>query len=92
MRRKSVADAIERAARFLGIGIANVVTTLHPDMVVLGGGLAQMRAPLLDPVRAEVLRRVRMFPVDQLKIEVSLAGPRAGTLGGLALAHRRGVI
>ena len=51
-----------------------------------------MGAPLFDPVRDEVSRRVRMFPVDKLRIEPSLTGPRAGTLGGLALAHRRGVI
>ena len=88
----AIAEAIDRAARYLGIGIANVVTAFHPDLIVLGGGLAQMGAPLFDPVRDEVSRRVRMFPVDKLRIEPSLAGPQAGTLGGLALAHRRGVI
>jgi len=88
----SISAAIDRAARYLGIGIANVVTAFHPDLIVLGGGLAQMGAPLFDPVRDEVSRRVRMFPVDKLRIEPSLTGPRAGTLGGLALAHRRGVI
>ncbi len=88
----AIAAAIDRAARYLGIGIANVVTTFHPDLVVLGGGLAQMGAPLFAPVRDEVSRRVRMFPVDKLRIEPSLAGQQAGILGGLALAHRRGVI
>ncbi len=88
----SIAAAIDRAARYLGIGIANIVNAIHPDLIVLGGGLAQMGAPLFDPVRDEVSRRVRMFPVDKLLIEPSLIGPRAGTLGGLALAHRRGVI
>lgn len=88
----SVAAAIERAAHYLGIGVANVVTTLHPEMVVIGGGLAQMGEPLFAPLREEVMRRVKMFPIDNLKIEASLTGPRAGTLGGLALARRRGMI
>ncbi len=91
-RDAAIAAAIDRAARYLGIGIANVVTTFHPDLVVLAGGLAQMGAPLFAPVRDEVSRRVRMFPVDKLRIEPSLAGPQAGILGGLALAYRRGVI
>lgn len=88
----SIAAAIDRAARYLGIGIASVVTAFHPDLIVLGGGLAEMGPRLFDPVRDEVSRRVRMFPIGQLRIEPSLAGLRAGILGGLALARRRGVI
>jgi glucokinase len=88
----SVAAVIERAARYLGIGVANVVTALRPEMVVLGGGLAQMGEPLFRTVREEVMQRVKMFPVDGLPIEASRVGARAGTMGGLALAQRRGVI
>ncbi len=88
----AIALVIDRAARYLGIGIANLVTMLHPSLIVLGGGLAEMGAKLFAPVRAEVQSRVRMFPIEDLRIEASLAGPRAGILGGLALAHRKGVL
>lgn len=88
----AVAVAIDRAAVCLGIGVANVVTSLRPQMVVLGGGLAQMGERLLVPVREELRRRVRMFPVEDVRVEVSLTGARAGMLGGLALARRGGVI
>jgi len=83
---------IERAARYLGIGVANLVTTLHPSLIVLGGGLSEMGDKLFAPVRAEVQRRVRMFTIQDLRIEASLVGPRAGILGGLALARRKGVL
>ncbi|MCX7818885.1 MAG: ROK family protein [Kiritimatiellae bacterium] len=85
-----VARAIERAARWLGIGVANIVTALHPDLVVLGGGVAGMGAQLLEPLRDEVRRRVRMFPVDTVQIELSRLGGRAGMLGGVALAMAGG--
>ena len=88
----AVAVAIDRAAAYLGIGVANVVTSLRPQMVVLGGGMAQMGERLLAPVREELRRRVRMFPVEDVRVEVSLTGARAGMLGGLALARRGGVI
>jgi glucokinase len=84
----AVLDAIRRAAEFLAIGVANVVVTLHPDLIVLGGGVAQMGEILLEPLRSAVRRRVRMIPTDDLRIEQSTLGNRAGVLGGVALAVR----
>jgi glucokinase len=89
---EDVRDAIERAARYLGIGIANVVVTLHPDLVVLGGSVAQIGPLLFDTVRATVVQRVRMFPVDDVRILPSRLGNRAGVLGGISLAMRGGVL
>lgn len=83
---EAVADAVRRAAEYLGIGVANVVTILHPELIVFGGGVAQMGEVLLEPVRDAVRRRVRMIPTDDLRIERTLLGDRAGVLGGIALA------
>ncbi|MBN1250451.1 MAG: ROK family protein [Anaerolineae bacterium] len=88
----AVRDALVRAADYLGISIANLVVALHPDLVVLGGGVAQIGDLLFDTVRATVKRRVRMFPVDGVAIVPSQLGTRAGMLGGLALAAMGGVV
>jgi glucokinase len=88
----AIGDAIRRAAGYLGIGVANVVTTLHPDLVVLGGGVAEMGAILLDRVREVMLSRVRMFPADGVRIERSRLGSRAGVVGAATLAIRGGVV
>jgi glucokinase len=82
----AVRDAIIRAADYLGIGVANVVTILHPDLVVLGGGVAEMGEILLERVRAVVRERVGMFPTDGIRIERSQLGGKAGLLGAVALA------
>ena len=87
---ESVRDAIIRAADYLGITIANLIVALHPDMVVLVGGVAQIGDLLFDTVRATVKRRVRMFPPDDVAIVPSQLGTRAGMLGGLALAAKGG--
>jgi glucokinase len=89
---QAVAAAIERVAGYLGIAIANLVNVLHPELVVLGGGVAALGDLLLAPVRAEVLRRVGMFPADNVRIENSALGDRAGALGGIALAKRAGQV
>ena len=82
----AVREAIARTATWLGIGIANMVTALHPEIVVLGGSVAALDDLLLEPVRATVAERVHMFPIHDLRIERSLLGDNAGLLGGIALA------
>ena len=88
----NVRAVIVRAAQYLGIGISCVVTTLHPDLIVLGGGVAGIGALLFDTVRQTLRERVRMFPTDGVRIMPSQLGDRAGALGGIALAMKHGLI
>jgi glucokinase len=88
----SVRSAIERAAEYLGIGVANVVTMLHPELVIIGGGVAALGDLLLETVRATVCRRVRMFPPESVSIEISTLGDQAGLYGAIALAMRQGKV
>ncbi len=88
----AIRGAIVRAAQYLGIGVANVITALHPDLIVLGGGVAQIGDLLFDTVRETVRERVRMFPTDDIRIVPSLLGPQAGPLGGIALAMKGGLL
>ena len=85
---QAVAEAIRRVGEYLGIGAANVVVTLHPEMIVFGGGVAQMGEILLEHVRESLRRRVRMIPVDTVQVVLSQLGDQAGILGGIALAWR----
>lgn len=81
-----VRAAIERAADFLGLAVANVITVLHPELVVIGGGVAGMGDLLFDRVREVVRQDVRMFPVDDIAIRDSQLEDKAGVMGALAMA------
>ena len=83
----AVKDAILEAASDIAIGVANVVTTVHPELVVIGGGVANLGPLLLDRIREDVEERVgRLFPIDDINIEPSQLGSKAGVLGAVALA------
>lgn len=88
---EAVREAILRAAGYLGIGVANVVTVLHPELVVIGGGVAEMGLLLIDTIRDTLTRRVGMFPTDGVRVERSALGAKAGVLGAVALAAQGGV-
>lgn len=89
---ESVHEALVRSAEYIGIAAANVVTIIHPDLIVLGGGVADIGPLLLDTVRQVVRARVGMFPPDDVRVKRSDLGDRAGLLGGLALAARGGAL
>lgn len=67
--------------RWLGIAVANVVVTLTPERVVIGGGVAGAGDLLLDPVRAEVRRRVHVTDLDEVAIVPAELGAWAGAIG-----------
>ncbi len=77
---------IERTAEYLAVAAANVVTALHPEMIVVAGGVAEMGELLLAPVRRGIRERVRMFPADDVRVEKSQLGDDAGVRGAVALA------
>jgi predicted NBD/HSP70 family sugar kinase len=58
----AAADIVAGLTERLGRGVANVATVLDPDLVVLGGGVANAGQALLDPVAAAVLRAVPSPP------------------------------
>ena len=64
------------------------MTCIHPQLIVLGGGVAEMGDLLLVPLRKSLPQRVGMFPPSDVRIEQSALGVRAGALGAIALAIR----
>lgn len=74
----------------LAIGLGNVVTTLAPDRLVLGGGVTRAGEQLLKPLRAGLARHVRMVPVGELDIRLATLGADAGLVGAAALVASPG--
>ena len=78
---------VERAGFYVGVGVVNLVHTLNPRLVVIGGGVVLGAGDLLlDPVRATVAARVMPPFRRDLRILPASLGDDAGLLGALALA------
>lgn len=72
---------IGETVTYLGMGIANIVSILNPEIVVLGGGLFQASDLLLEPVRREFCRWAQPLAARAVRIEVSTLGEDAGLVG-----------
>jgi glucokinase len=78
--------AIEETVRFLAMGIANLVSLLNPEMVVVGGGLMQAGDLFLEPVRRQFPLWAQPYAARQARIELTALGESAGLLGAARLA------
>jgi len=78
--------AVEESALYLGMGVANIVSILNPEMVVLGGGLMQAADLFLDPICHTVAEWAQPVAAKQVQITVTQLGEDAGLLGAARLA------
>jgi glucokinase len=72
---------LTRVGTYLGVGIANVIAIVSPDRVVIGGGVAAADSLLLDPMRAEIARRVTTTALTEVEIVPAELGTWAGAIG-----------
>jgi glucokinase len=80
---------IERAGRYLGIGLASMINAFNPQAIVLGGGMMNMGDAILQP--AIDVARLRSFEQSftDVKIVEGELGDRAAALGAIAVARTR---
>lgn len=74
-------EGLLQVARYLGIGIANMIAVISPDRVVIGGGVAAAADLLLEPIRGELRRRVHTTSLDEVGIVTAELGTWAGAIG-----------
>jgi len=76
---------LEDAGRVTGRSIANLCNLLNPELVVVGGRLAQAGDLLLEPLRESVRRYAIPAAADALSVVPGVLGERAEVLGALSL-------
>jgi len=82
-------EIYEMAGFYIGIGVANLITILSPQMVVIGGGVAQAGELLLAPIRETARQRVHVTPFDKVQIVQAELGTDAGMMGAAAWARQQ---
>lgn len=79
-------DILNELLSYLGLVVSNVMNTLDPDMVVLGGGVINGGDIVIEKVREVVNSRCLDIIAENCKIEKSNLEGKSGVLGAAALA------
>jgi len=82
-------EQLAELGRWLGEGIASLTAVLDPAVVVVGGGVSEADALLLDPTRAAFRAQLTgRGHRPELEIRKARLGNRAGLIGAADLARR----
>lgn len=86
---KFVAKVIEEAAEFAGIGVANLINILNPEVVVVGGGVIEALQDEMMPTLVKTAKdHVMPGTMSGIEIKASKLGDNAGITGAAVLARR----
>ncbi len=79
-------EVFRRMGVYLGIGIANLINLLNPEIIVVGGGVANGWSLFEQHMRQQVIERSFSLPASSVKILRAECGDDAGLLGVARLA------
>ncbi len=92
-------EVIHEVARAMGVGVANLMHTIDPDGVLLGGAMTfggnqtELGRQFLAWIKEEVARRVFGLLLDRVVIDFATLGGDAGYIGAAGIArveHQKG--
>jgi len=77
-------DVLSRAAHYLGVGMVNIVNAFNPEMIILGGGMAELGSLYIEPAKRLVVERAFSISTQKLSIVTATLGNEAGVYGAAA--------
>jgi len=81
-------EVFRRVGVYLGIGMANLINILNPEMIVVGGGVSGAWELFAQHARAEVMKRAFPVPGQRCRIVQAEGGDDAGLIGAAWLAFQ----
>lgn len=87
---EAAVETLRLLGEALGVGIANAINLLDPDVVAIGGGVSAAGDLLLQPARRAALGYVLPGVGTRTEIRLARRGPEAGVLGAALLAATEG--
>lgn len=86
-----VVEAVMRAARALGVGIGSLINLLHPDQIILGGGVMEALGDAMLP-EIRISAKINTMPglLETVRIDQSVLKDEAGTYGAFQLGRKYG--
>lgn len=77
---------ITEAGRLIGVALANLISILNPELIVLGGPLTLAGSALIDSAQEQVRKCCNAYELAPTRIVISELGDKASSLGAADLA------
>ena len=70
---------------WIGIALSSIVNLLNPEIIIIGGGVAQAGDLLFDPIRETINKRSLKIAANAVKIVPAELGESSGVIGASLL-------
>lgn len=81
-------ELIAQSGYYLGVGLANLINIFNPELIIVGGGLANIGDRLLQPAFRVAGERAFPEAYQRVRLARSELGQDSGVLGAAAFALR----
>jgi glucokinase len=81
--------AVERESRYLGLGLANLVTMFVPEVIVLGGSVMKSAVLFLGGIRKVITASCRYVPYEKTELALASLGEDSNLIGAGRVWHHR---
>src|SRR6056297_1050910 len=86
-------EALDIAAKYLGIAVASTLNIINPEMVVFGGGLVEaLEEDFINNIKGYINRYCVPHALDNCSFKLSVLGDDACLYGALTLVEDRMII
>jgi len=82
-------EIIERAGYYIGQALSCICVVVNPEMIVIGGGVAQAGELLFKSIEQGLRERLFIIPVDTIQLVPAQLGMDAGAIGTATWAKER---
>jgi len=81
-------ELIEEAAKYLGIGVAQLINIFNPELVIFGGRITNAADLIMNPIISSAMKHSISKLNENVEFNVSKLGSKAGALGMTVLVAR----
>ena len=77
----------KQMGKIIGTGLASVINLLNPEKIIIGGGVADAGAILLDPIKATIADRAMPIQASAVQVVPAQLANTAGVIGASLLIN-----
>ena len=81
--------AVENESRYLGLGMANLVTMFVPEIIVLGGSVMKSAVLFLEGIRKVITSSCRLVPFERTELALASLGEDSNLIGAARVWYHR---
>jgi len=81
--------AVKNESRYLGLGLANLVTMFVPEIIVLGGSVMKSADLFLEEIRKTIAASCHLVPFERTELVLASLGEDSNLIGAARVWHHR---